>query len=79
MPGDENQEHAGQHRKSAKDADDELREEKARKNLKRIKQEMGELYNELEEQARNMNVEKTVGSSANKSKTDSDRPSNSEE
>jgi len=78
MPEEQGQGHAAQRQGSAKDADDELREEKARKNLKRIKQEMGELYNELEEQARNMNVEKTVGSSSNKSSPDSDRTSNNE-
>ncbi|MDX1592279.1 MAG: hypothetical protein R3283_09960 [Balneolaceae bacterium] len=41
--------------------DEELRKAKAHDTLKQIKQEMGMLYTEIEQQARNMNVEKTVG------------------
>lgn len=46
---------------SESQADLEQRKEEARKSLKRIKAEMGELYSELEKQAGNMDVEKTVG------------------
>ena len=41
--------------------DEELSKAKAHDTLKQIKQEMGMLYTEIEQQARNMNVEKTVG------------------
>jgi phage shock protein A len=41
--------------------DEELRKARAHDTLKQIKQEMGMLYSEIEHQARNMNVEKTVG------------------
>lgn len=41
--------------------DEELRKIKAHDTLKQIKQEMGMLYSEIENQARNMKVEKTVG------------------
>jgi hypothetical protein len=41
--------------------DDEMKKVKARDTLKEIKREMGMLYNEIEQQAENLNVEKTVG------------------
>ena len=41
--------------------DEELRKEHARESLKQIKLEMGLLYSEIEEQAKEMNIDKTVG------------------
>lgn len=41
--------------------DEEMKKVKMRDTLKEIKREMGLLYNEIEQQAENMNVEKTVG------------------
>lgn len=43
------------------DLDEEMKKEKARETLRQIKQEMGMLYDELEQQADEMNVKKTVG------------------
>lgn len=43
------------------EADEELKKVKARDTLKQIKQEMGMLYSEIEIQAKNIKVEKTVG------------------
>lgn len=39
----------------------QLRNEKAKDTLRQIKQEMGMLYDDLEQQAEEMNVKKTVG------------------
>jgi hypothetical protein len=41
--------------------DEALKKEKARDTLKEIKREMGMLYSEIEQQANDLNVEKTVG------------------
>ena len=41
--------------------DEELKKENARQSLKKIKAEMGLLYREIEQQARDLHVEKTVG------------------
>lgn len=41
--------------------DEELKKARAHETLKQIKQEMGMLYSEIENQAQNMKVEKTVG------------------
>lgn len=41
--------------------DEELRKEHARESLKQIKLEMGLLYSEIEEQAKEMKIDKTVG------------------
>tara|TARA_R100001143_G_scaffold37173_1_gene34677 strand:- start:22223 stop:22669 length:447 start_codon:yes stop_codon:yes gene_type:complete len=54
--------------------DEELRKEHARESLKQIKLEMGLLYSEIEEQAREMKIDKTVG----RGKEPDPKPSNSE-
>ena len=41
--------------------EEQMRKEKARDTLRQIKQEMGILYDDLEQQAEEMNVKKTVG------------------
>ncbi|MGM0459128.1 MAG: hypothetical protein ACQERO_07280 [Bacteroidota bacterium] len=41
--------------------EEHMRKEKARDTLRQIKQEMGILYDDLEQQAEEMNVKKTVG------------------
>lgn len=41
--------------------DNEMKKEKAKETLRQIKQEMGMLYDDLEQQAEEMNVKKTVG------------------
>lgn len=41
--------------------DEELRKEHARESLKQIKLEMGLLYSEIEEQAKELHIDKTVG------------------
>lgn len=43
------------------DLDEEIKKEKAKETLRQIKQEMGMLYDDLEQQAEEMNVKKTVG------------------
>ena len=43
------------------DLDEEMKKEKAKETLRQIKQEMGTLYDDLEQQAEEMNVKKTVG------------------
>jgi len=45
--------------------DQQLRKEKARDSLKQIKREMGMLYDDLEQQAEQLQVKKTVGPQAN--------------
>lgn len=45
-----------------RDHEEEMKKEKARDTLKQIKMEMGMLYDDLEKQAEEMNVKKTVGS-----------------
>ena len=47
--------------KSGVRLDDELRKESAQETLKQIKREMGLLYSEIEEQAKELKAEKTVG------------------
>lgn len=43
------------------DHEEELKKEKAKDTLRQIKMEMGMLYDDLEQQAEEMNVKKTVG------------------
>ncbi|WP_234567256.1 hypothetical protein [Rhodohalobacter sp. 614A] len=59
--------------------DEELKKEKARESLKKIKAEMGLLYREIEKQAAELHAEKTIGpgnrhssSDSPKTETDSD-------
>ncbi len=47
--------------------DEKLKKEKAADTLKQIKLEMGVLYSEIEHQAEQLNVEKTVGKKSNNS------------
>jgi hypothetical protein len=56
------------------DLDEEMKKEKAKETLRQIKQEMGMLYDDLEQQAEEMNVKKTVGPHPD---TTSDSPSDS--
>ena len=53
-----------QHQKDD-DLEEELKKEKAKETLRQIKQEMGMLYDDLEKQADEMNVKKTVGPQPN--------------
>jgi len=46
---------------TSEELDEELKREKARKTLKKIKREMGLLYSDIEKQARELNTSKTVG------------------
>ncbi len=46
--------------------DDELRKESAQETLKQIKREMGLLYLEIEEQAKELKADKTVGKAGSK-------------
>lgn len=48
------------------DLDEEMKKEKAKDTLRQIKQEMGMLYDDLEQQAEDMNVKKTVGPTRDK-------------
>ena len=57
------------------DLDEEMKKEKAKDTLRQIKQEMGMLYDDLEQQAEEMNVKKTVGPHPDKK---SDAPSDGE-
>ena len=52
--------------------DEALKKEKARDTLKEIKREMGMLYSEIEQQANDLNVEKTVGKKDAPESTESD-------
>ena len=56
--------------------DEELKKEKARESLKKIKSEMGLLYREIEKQAAELHTEKTIGpgnqSHSTENKKDSD-------
>ncbi len=56
------------------DLDEEMKKEKAKETLRQIKQEMGMLYDDLEQQAEEMNVKKTIGPQPD---TASDSPSDS--
>ncbi|MFH5830854.1 hypothetical protein [Halalkalibaculum sp. DA384] len=56
---EDEKQHAGM---SEQERDEEMQKTKARETLKQVKLEMGKLYNEIERQAGNMHVEKTVGS-----------------
>lgn len=55
--------------------DEELRKEHARESLKQIKLEMGLLYSEIEEQAKELHIDKTVG----RGKQPDPKPSESED
>ncbi|TVQ66977.1 MAG: hypothetical protein EA360_03795 [Balneolaceae bacterium] len=46
---------------TTEELDEELKREKARNTLKKIKREMGLLYSDIEKQARELNTSKTVG------------------
>lgn len=50
--------------------DEELKREQARKTLRKIKQEMGLLYSDIEKQARELNTSKTVGKTDRSSGSD---------
>lgn len=52
--------------------DEELRKNKAKETLRQVKLEMGKLYNEIEEQANSMKVQKTVGKEKAKPDNDED-------
>jgi hypothetical protein len=43
------------------DLDEEMRKVKAKETLRQIKREMGTLYQEIEQQAESMNINKTIG------------------
>lgn len=58
---------------SQQEMDEEMRKSKAKDTLRQVKMEMGLLYNEIEEQANNIKVNKTIGRD---STTLSDRPDN---
>lgn len=49
-------------KQAERDHEEEMKKEKARDTLRQIKTEMGMLYDDLEKQAEEMNVKKTVGS-----------------
>lgn len=57
----------------AAELEKEMAKENARETLKKMKMEMGLLYNELEEQAKAMNVNKTVGPDKPEIKNDEDQ------
>jgi hypothetical protein len=57
----------------AAELEKEMAKENARETLKKMKLEMGLLYSELEEQAKAMNVNKTVGPDKPKTKNDEDQ------
>lgn len=50
--------------------DEELKKEKARESLKKIKSEMGLLYREIEKQAAELHAEKTIGPAAQPDEAD---------
>lgn len=58
---------------SQQEMDEEMRKSKAKDTLRQVKMEMGLLYNEIEEQANNIKVNKTIGRDPT---TLSDRPDN---
>lgn len=58
----------------AAELEKEMAKENARETLKKMKMEMGLLYSELEEQAKAMNVNKTVGPEKPEIKNDDDQP-----
>ena len=58
----------------AAELEKEMAKENARETLKKMKMEMGLLYSELEEQAKSMNVNKTVGPEKPEIKNDDDQP-----
>lgn len=55
--------------------EEELRRAQARDTLKQVKLEMGKLYNEIEQQANSMRVDKTIGNKKSESSEDNDRQS----
>lgn len=57
---DEEKEHAGM---TEQERDEEMQKTKARETLRQVKLEMGKLYSEIERQANDMHVEKTIGAS----------------
>lgn len=50
--------------------DEQMEKARAKETLKQVKLEMGKLYNEIEQQAQNINVEKTIGSEKPSSTTE---------
>lgn len=46
---------------SVEELDEELKKEHARESIKQIKREMGLLYSEIEQQAKELHIDKTVG------------------
>jgi hypothetical protein len=63
----------GEDNVSQQEMDEEIRKSKAKDTLRQVKMEMGLLYNEIEEQANNIKVNKTIGRD---STALSDRPDN---
>lgn len=55
--------------------DEELKKEKARESLKKIKSEMGLLYREIEKQAAELQAEKTIGPGAQSESTENKKDS----
>lgn len=55
--------------------DEELKKEKARESLKKIKSEMGLLYREIEKQAAELHAEKTIGPRAQSESTENENDS----
>jgi hypothetical protein len=51
---------------SQQEMDEEIRKSKAKDTLRQVKMEMGLLYNEIEEQANNIKVNKTIGRASEK-------------
>lgn len=55
--------------------DEELKKEKARESLKKIKSEMGLLYREIEKQAAELHAEKTIGPSTQSNEAENNKDS----
>lgn len=58
--------------------DEELKKEKARESLKKIKSEMGLLYREIEKQAAELHAEKTIGPGIQSEAESADNKKNSD-
>lgn len=53
--------------------DEELKKEKAKETIRQVKRDLGLLYNDLEKQAAEMDVKKTVGAERNEQKDSKSR------
>jgi len=58
--------------------DEELKKEKARESLKKIKSDMGLLYREIEKQAQELHAEKTIGPGTQKESDSTDNKNDSD-